>query len=88
MTQKLMVKPEDVSVASLMSVVALAGELVRKGVLSNDESNLAFATAASMCKAQGSDGAAALIASVCPSSVGIDPVAAARARGDTIITKP
>ncbi|MET3526480.1 hypothetical protein [Phenylobacterium koreense] len=87
MGEKLMVTPEAASLAALMSNFALAAELTLKGVITADEGNAVFATAASMCRANGNELAARIIEVSCPTSVGVDVVERARAHGATISDK-
>lgn len=82
--EKLDASAEEASVAALMWVAALCSRLVQKRVLDPDEANEIAATAASMAKAQGTPGAARVIEAIVPTSVGVDPVAAALDRGVTV----
>jgi hypothetical protein len=75
MTEKTPIATADGATAALFSVAALAQALARKGLLSPDELNEAFAVAASMCRGNGNPGAAQAIELMVPTSVGIDVVA-------------
>ncbi|WP_030540304.1 hypothetical protein [Sphingobium sp. DC-2] len=87
MSEKINVSAEDGATAAFLSVLALSQALARKGLLTGDDLNEAFATAASMCRANGSEDAARMIEVSVPSSVGIDIIALAEARGETIHRK-
>lgn len=87
MTEKITVSAEAGATAAFLSVLGLSQMLARKGVLSSDELNEAFALAASMCRANGSEDAARVIEVSVPSSVGVDVVALAQARGETVHRK-
>lgn len=88
MTAKLAVTVEDVAVAAFQGWMALTAELVRKGVLTNDDGNAVAATAASMCLAQGTKNAAEVIFTSIPTSRDVDPVGRALDVGMKIERKP
>jgi len=72
------------STAALFAVAGLAQVLGQKGVLNADDLNAAFASAASMCRGNGSEDAAKVIELLAPSSVGFDAVGWAKQHGAEI----
>lgn len=84
MTGPTLIDPKDGATAALFAAASLAQTLAMKGILTTDELNFTFASAASMCRANGSEQAAIAIELLVPSSVGVDPVKFAAERGATI----
>jgi hypothetical protein len=70
-SEKLRVSADDAAHAAVVFHGALIGQLVKKGVLSNDEANFVGAIAASMCRGGGNENAAALIENVMPTCKGV-----------------
>ncbi len=86
--EKLAVSPADVALASLNLVNALIMQLSKDGVLTPDKVNFVGAVAASMCRANGSDGAGKLIENVMPSSAGLNVSIEAMKQGIEITREP